>query len=270
MQLLVSVRDACEARAALAGGADVIDAKDPGRGALGPVTRRALEEIERALEQRRPLSAALGDAVSARKLRVSIPAARRLAFLKLGFAGKAAASRRTLERLARTVQAASPVPLILVAYGDWAQAASPRPAAILEVARAIRAAGVLLDTALKQRRLLELMTEQELVRWIATVQEAGLAAAIAGGLIEADISTVRRAGAVIAGVRGAACVPGAGRLGPIAAERVARLSALAHQAPLSRRPALVERHPEAVELVGREHDRLDSLRMRPSEVVIDQ
>ncbi len=36
MKLLVSVADAVEAHAALLGGADIIDAKDPTRGALGP------------------------------------------------------------------------------------------------------------------------------------------------------------------------------------------------------------------------------------------
>jgi uncharacterized protein (UPF0264 family) len=36
MRLLVSVAGPDDARAALAGGADVIDAKDPGRGALAP------------------------------------------------------------------------------------------------------------------------------------------------------------------------------------------------------------------------------------------
>src|SRR5437660_622021 len=42
MHLLVSVAGPTEARAALRGGADVIDAKDPRRGALGPVPRRRL------------------------------------------------------------------------------------------------------------------------------------------------------------------------------------------------------------------------------------
>ena len=36
MKLLVSVADAAEARAAIEGGADIIDAKDPTTGALGP------------------------------------------------------------------------------------------------------------------------------------------------------------------------------------------------------------------------------------------
>ena len=47
MRLLVSVMDASEALAALEGGADLIDAKDPLAGALGPVTRAVLTDIHR-------------------------------------------------------------------------------------------------------------------------------------------------------------------------------------------------------------------------------
>ena len=48
MHLLVSVRNAEEAAAALAGGADVIDAKDPAAGALGPVPVQVFREIRTA------------------------------------------------------------------------------------------------------------------------------------------------------------------------------------------------------------------------------
>ena len=45
MRLLVSVANAAEASAALAGGADLIDAKDPATGALTPVTADVFREI---------------------------------------------------------------------------------------------------------------------------------------------------------------------------------------------------------------------------------
>src|SRR2546430_16995385 len=62
MRLLVSIRGPVEARAAVAGGADVVDAKDPARGALGPVRLDRLAAIRRAVGAARPVSAALGDA----------------------------------------------------------------------------------------------------------------------------------------------------------------------------------------------------------------
>ena len=45
MRLLVSVRSAAEVAAALAGGADIIDAKEPSRGGLGAVDPEDLEAI---------------------------------------------------------------------------------------------------------------------------------------------------------------------------------------------------------------------------------
>lgn len=49
MRLLVSVRDAGEARAALAGGAEIVDAKDPARGSIGAVSPEALQGIRLAV-----------------------------------------------------------------------------------------------------------------------------------------------------------------------------------------------------------------------------
>ena len=49
MQLLVSVAGPAEARAALRGGADVIDAKDPRHGTLGPVPLHGLAAIGAAV-----------------------------------------------------------------------------------------------------------------------------------------------------------------------------------------------------------------------------
>src|SRR5436189_118158 len=62
MRLLVSVASAADARAALAGGADLIDAKNPSNGALGAVSIETLREIHCAVAGTRPLTAALGDA----------------------------------------------------------------------------------------------------------------------------------------------------------------------------------------------------------------
>src|SRR2546427_8549907 len=66
MQLLISVAGPAEARAALRGGADVIDAKDPRRGALGPVSVQRLAAIRAAVAGARPLSAAATDPATAR------------------------------------------------------------------------------------------------------------------------------------------------------------------------------------------------------------
>ncbi|HXE57924.1 MAG TPA: (5-formylfuran-3-yl)methyl phosphate synthase, partial [Gemmatimonadales bacterium] len=61
MRLLVSVADPEEAVRALAGGAAILDAKDPAQGSLGAVTPAALADLLAAVPPDCPVSAALGD-----------------------------------------------------------------------------------------------------------------------------------------------------------------------------------------------------------------
>ena len=60
-RLLVSVRSAAEAEAALTGGASVIDVKEPTRGALGRADDGAIADVVAAVAGRAPVSAALGE-----------------------------------------------------------------------------------------------------------------------------------------------------------------------------------------------------------------
>src|SRR3974377_74226 len=59
--LLISVRDAEEAKIALQSGADLIDVKEPLRGPLGPPDPRTVDEISRVISSKLPLSLALGE-----------------------------------------------------------------------------------------------------------------------------------------------------------------------------------------------------------------
>ncbi len=61
MRLLVRVVSADEARGALAGGADIVDVKDPGEGSLGAPAPGVLSDVIRAVGTRAPVSVALGD-----------------------------------------------------------------------------------------------------------------------------------------------------------------------------------------------------------------
>src|SRR2546430_11326761 len=127
MRLLVSVRGSVEARAALAGGADVIDAKDPARGALGAVQRDRLAAIRRAVGAARPVSAALGDARDDAMVAAGAAAAAGVAFVKLGFGGVTSeAPAPSLARAAPPGAAAAP-PVVLVPHADLGR--GPRPAA---------------------------------------------------------------------------------------------------------------------------------------------
>ena len=233
MRLLVSVANAADASAALAGGADIIDAKDPLAGALGPVHVGVLRAIHAIVAGARPVTAALGDAAGEAAIERAAHAftAAGADLVKVGFAGV-----RCAERLAALVTSAvrgaktggrGHAGVIAVWYADADHGASL--ASLPELA-ARGAEGVLLDTADKSGPGLRgLVAPDALAAWVARAHDAGLLVALAGKLTADDLAFVRNAGADIAGVRGAAC--DGGRAGRVGADRVRRLRALCGPEP---------------------------------------
>ena len=61
MKLLVSVAGEIETAAAVEGGADIIDVKNPKEGALGANFPHVIRNVRKATPQSIPVSAAIGD-----------------------------------------------------------------------------------------------------------------------------------------------------------------------------------------------------------------
>ena len=213
MKLLVSTASAADACAAVDGGADIVDAKDPAAGALGAVTFDVFRDIAAAVAGRRPLTAAMGDASSATSVETDARmfASLGATLMKVGFAGITdIATVATLAHAAIRGARSSGAGVVLVAYADRARE-SVSPTALLDVASSARAAGVLLDTTDKcGPRLTELVSPAWLTTWVIRAHERSLTVALAGRLHANDLSIVRRCGADVAGVRGAACTGGRG------------------------------------------------------------
>ena len=220
MRLLVSVRNAVEAQAALAGGADIVDAKEPLNGALGQVEPATLSSIAAAVADAAPLSVALGDAGKddiAEGLMAAAGAG--VAFVKVGFAS----GRRVTIDLPAHSFLTGPA-LIVVAYADYVGADAPPPDDVIEIGRRMNARGVLLDTHDKSGPGLTSMVPAAALRaFVTRARSCGLIAALAGKLTDDDIELVCEAGADIAGFRGAACE--GGRTGVVSAARVRALRA---------------------------------------------
>lgn len=228
MRLLVSVSSGAEAEAALAGGADIIDAKDPTKGALGAVSPGALRQISTVVNHRRLVTAALGDAdeESALERTARVYAAAGAALVKVGFAGIGDVARATslLRAAIQGVQAGtgSACGVIAVAYADADRVASLAPALVTEAAIEAGTVGVLVDTADKLGPgLRALWSPAALAAWVSRAHDAGLLVAVAGKLGAEDLMFAREAGAHVAGVRGAAC--DGGRAGLVTAARVRTL-----------------------------------------------
>lgn len=229
MQLLVSVRTAEEARDACAGGADVIDAKEPSAGALGAVSIDAFRSIIGAVAGSRMVTAALGDAGDAVAVESAACqfAAAGAALVKIGFAQVTSPHRvaALIAAAVRGVRAGSDrTGVVAVAYADHVQAASVDPDTLLDAAIASGAMGVLLDTADKTGSgVCALLPSSTLAQWASRAHASGRLVAMAGRLTDADLPLLRDAGADVAGVRGAACDGGRG--GRISRERVRMLAA---------------------------------------------
>lgn len=223
----MSVRNTVEAQAALLGGADLIDAKDPAAGALGAVSTDDLRAIRWTVGGWRPVSAALGDATSEPEIEEAAYDAACCGpdFVKLGFSGVGAAARvrALLDAALRGVRRApGRTRVIAVGYADAERVGSIPPLALIGIAQAAGAAGALIDTARKEMgALLSWMTSDALEAWIETAHEAGLIASVAGRLGARELPMVRDLGADIAGVRGAACE--GGRAGRVSASLVRQL-----------------------------------------------
>lgn len=227
MRLLVSVRSPDEVHATLSGGADIVDAKDPSRGTLGPVADDVLAAIDAQVPPHVSLSVALGDVESVEAIRAAFAALRMqrrtTAYVKLGFDG-VAGEGDLLMLLHAAADAAASHParprLVAVACADRDRSA----AVILRSARHAGAAGILLDTATKDgRTLLDFWPETRLRDWVRAGRSAGLEVALAGSLGLRDLARIGALEPDIVGVRGAACA--GGRSGTVDAGRVRALRA---------------------------------------------
>lgn len=236
MRLLVSVRDADEAATALAGGAEIIDAKEPSAGGLGPVAPTTLRAIRAVVPADVPLSAALGDVRTEAEARLtfssSFPV---LDFAKIGFAG--VDDPRLLRRLLAVARAhlSRETALVAVAYADWFLAESLPPEAVA-VALPAGVAGLLVDTARKDgSNLFDHLGVDRLCTLHAGLQRSGRWLALGGSLGREVLTAALATGAEICGVRGA--VTTGGRNGAI---DLARVQAL-RQELVRQRPAAVSR-----------------------------
>jgi uncharacterized protein (UPF0264 family) len=232
MRLLVSAASAADAAAALDGGAAFVDAKNPAAGALGAVTLAAFHDIVAAVNGRRPVTAALGDAVSPASIEADAHAFARAgaSLVKVGFDGvRDLGTAHDLAAAAvRGARRGSGAGVVLVAYADRRDACVS-PATLLDLASSAGATGVLLDTADKRGpRLTELASPAWLTTWVDRAHRRSLSVALAGRLRADELPLVHHVGADVAGVRGAACTGGRG--GVVDAARVRALLDACHSA----------------------------------------
>lgn len=200
MSFLASVTSLDEARLAVAGGADIVDAKNPAAGALGALPLETIRAIRGALPGI-ALSATVGDPVAdpARTIAaVTATAATGVDFVKVGFT-RGAVTRETIARLGTLMLPPCRLVGVLIADHGIDIDDLPRLAAA-------GFAGVMVDTDDKSGRPLpELLSRPALEAFIGAAHAVGMFAGLAGALRLPHIAALRALGPDILGFRGALC-----------------------------------------------------------------
>lgn len=214
-RLLISVRNAPEAVAALAGGCHILDIKEPSRGSLGMADVVAISAIVREAREIHSdvtISAALGEVVDWSDMPPpAIPTG--IALAKLGTAGLGGdlewRARWSEIRADFSTSATEKLAWVAVAYADAEAAVAPTIDDIVMAAVEEECAGVLVDTYTKSgRSLFDWISPDELKRLAVRVQSAGLFFVLAGQLRTTDLAQVAEVAPDIVAVRSAVCVAG--------------------------------------------------------------
>ncbi|MET3915732.1 uncharacterized protein (UPF0264 family) [Variovorax sp. OAS795] len=226
-RMLVSVRSVDEALAAARGGADFIDLKEPGEGALGGLPVATIDAIVGALRAHGialPVSATIGDlpmhALDRIRAQVDAVGACGVDYVKVGI-------ERDPEAFAvLDALAACGWPVVPVFIADRGL-----DAALTAHACALDFPGIMVDTADKLAgSLFDAVPMAELHAFVAQVRASGRMAGAAGALRVAHMPLLRALAPDFAGFRSAVCV--ADRKTALCPERLAALAALLHGEPV--------------------------------------
>jgi uncharacterized protein (UPF0264 family) len=228
MQILVSVRSADEALIAARGGADFIDAKEPGRGALGDLplaTIRGIVDRLRDAGIAQPVSATIGD-LPMQELaqileRVDAVGGCGVDYVKVGIEAQPAA-HDVLDALARC--AARVVPVFIADRGLEPDLSGQ--------ALGLGFPGVMADTADKRAgSLFDAVTRVALARFVARARAARVMVGLAGALQQAHAHVLAELAPDFAGFRSAVCV--GDRSGALDVVRLRELAGALRRAQLS-------------------------------------
>jgi uncharacterized protein (UPF0264 family) len=228
--LLVSVRSAAEALTALAGGADVIDVKEPNQGSLGAADDETISAIVRAVDGRATVSAAMGelvDLIGPPNHDATRTLVDGLALFKIGLARCATLNdwqtrwRHAIETMTSTSSNGN-AQAVAVVYADWRAAQSPSPRDILSAAVRHRCPALLIDTWDKSAgTLFDHWPAGDLQGFTTEVQSHDISVVLAGSLTLRNVTTAARLGPDLVAVRTAACE--GGRAGTVSETKVREL-----------------------------------------------
>jgi uncharacterized protein (UPF0264 family) len=232
LKLLISPTDEKEAVEAIAGGADIIDVKNPKEGALGASFPWVIKRIKEITPTNIEVSCAIGDAPNfpcAVSLAALGAATTGVDYVKVGLHGVKTKEEAVflMQNVAKAVKGCnSSIKVVATGYADAKRIGSVNPLLVPEIAREAEADVAMIDTAIKDgKSLFAFLTTDQLRNFVNAAHMHGLKVALAGSLREEDLPAVHALGADVVGFRGAACTNGDRVNGRITRDKVRALAA---------------------------------------------
>jgi uncharacterized protein (UPF0264 family) len=237
LKLLISPMNQQEALEAIAGGADIIDVKNPLEGALGANYPWVIRGIKEITPKNLEVSCTLGE-VGNFPGSVSLAsfgaASLGVDYIKVGLHGIKTPDEAVflLRNVGRAAKECNPKIKVAVAgYADAEKIGAIGPLLIPEIAYEAQAEVAMIDTSVKNgKNLFDYLSTEALEKFVASAHSFRLEAALAGSLRKKDLPRVYSLGADIAGLRGAACTNSNRVTGQITRKLVGELVEVVKQA----------------------------------------
>ena len=201
-----------EASEAIAGGADIIDVKNPQEGALGANFPWVIKQIREMAPRNIQVSCALGDVPNlpgSISLAALGAASLGVDYIKVGLYGFKTPKEAVflLQNVNKAAKDCNPkIKVAAAGYADAERIGALDPMLIPEIASLAQVDLAMIDTAVKDgKNLFNFLTAKQLEKFVVSAHKFGLEAALAGSLKKQDLPVVYGLGADVAGLRGAAC-----------------------------------------------------------------
>ena len=201
-----------EASEAIAGGADIIDVKNPQEGALGANFPWVIKRIREIAPKKIQVSCALGDVPNlpgSVSLAALGAASLGVDYIKVGLYGFKTLEEAVflLQNVNKAAKECNPkIKVVATGYADAERISALDPMLIPEIASKAQADLAMIDTAVKDgKSIFNFLTAKQLEKFVSEAHKLGLEAALAGSLRKQDLPMVYGLGSDVAGLRGAAC-----------------------------------------------------------------
>jgi (5-formylfuran-3-yl)methyl phosphate synthase len=230
LKLLISPMNEKEALQAIAGGADIIDVKNPQEGPLGANFPWVIKRIREITPKGIQVSCTIGevpDLPGSMSLAALGAASLGVDYIKVGLYGFQTEQEAIilLDCVNKAAKECNPqIKVVAAGYADAQRIGALDPLQIPEVAFKAQVDIAMLDTAIKDgKTLFSFLSLEQIKKFVDYSHYLHLEVALAGSLRKEDLIKIAALGADIAGVRGAACTKGDRTNGELKQELVREL-----------------------------------------------